>query len=1364
MRGLALVAVVGLALLIAGTASGRRSTPPKPTALSYTLIDLGAATTYAASEALGVNDRGQVIGDSFPVVGPGQSNIEWTVDLKTHSVSSRPSPGGAIPRGFNNAGAALTTAHGSNGGNAAIYWDPEGSSRSIGPAAADGSGNFALGSSINPSGLNNRGEALGVTSGIGAWLFDGASATAFMPPPCDCRFGFSPNAINDKGQVAGSAQSSNGQLLGYITNGPSGPYTSLGQLAGGARVLAAGIDDDGDVVGSASTRCTVNTYQCSVPGMVTHAYISRGGQMTDLGTLPLPEPAGGHRSQADAINKVRDIVGTSDGPPGEDECYGDAVLWRDGKVRNLNDLVSSGPSNLLLTGASDINDNGWIVGEGYLRPVQCGADDVEHAFLLIPTEQRLQLVGLEVNQSIQDLNDSVPLTEGKATYVRAYVQSPGAVPQPAALQLVATQDGAELPDSPLDPVNGTIDAPLDALTVANRTNLGSTVDWRLPPAWTHGNVTLTVQPSPPATGDPVPLECDSPSGGCDIGVHFTPVGELQVEFVGLSWTDGTTTYTATYNDAQTAAQRVTAMFPLADVEWRFVPDSRTPLSMPHGINANPDAHTAEADFLDHLQRIRRLDGCFSPGCNVIYFGLFRQSPLGFPYGNAGAIPNVVGVGAVGQSALALLADTVPHELGHDLGRQHPADLALGHRLDDQGNPTNLWQSPCGAATNDTTTWPYLATLGNQEFSEISPTPGTTTDRIYGLDTTVADADPTHKQGVLDPSIHYELMDYCDQVNLTSDWISPLTYLALRTSLDSLFAPPVPTRRSLASRRTATTPMLLIDGTVDTDNDTVAFVPFREVDTPSGAVDALTGSYSAVLLDAAGNQLGLALFDAVASHSDGPTASLNPLAPFAVVLPDDPAAARVEILHNGAVVGSFDATPHAPTLTVARPAQQTTYAAGDTISLGWRGADADGDVLNYVVAYSADAGATWHTIASGLDVSHLDVQADTLAPTNSGLFRVQASDGFHTTTATSPPVAIADAGPAVTIDSPADHASIALGDSFVASGSAFATADGGLTGAALHWSVDGGAIGTGVAAVVNARTLQLGSHSLTLTATDSQGTSSTVTRRFTIAVPSVAATPPSASPPATPVPPATPAASAKIDVGVQLTAVPAAIEPGASSTDTEVVRNAGGATASGLVLTHTLPPGLVVQRVTATQGQCVAGPTYTCFLGTLASGGSATVTLTVTASSARSYTVTADVTDGNGGVREGGVTLAVVAGAAPRLSFGSSAFTPPLHVHAVGRAAVLSFSLGLNEPAVLRMTVVDPRSRSLHLLAGSYVGPALVGSRATVLTTGGPVADGPIRVHLRLLRTELRAGATYRVHFAASGAGGAVSTLVLRFRR
>ena len=95
--------------------------------------------------------------------------------------------------------------------------------------------------------------------------------------------------------------------------------------------------------------------------------------MTDLGTLGITLPTEkGPRSCARAINNIGEIVGDSANL---------AVFWKEGKIINLNSLISS-DSEWNLWYAADINNKGQIVILGGYKDKKKW--DGFHAFLLTP--------------------------------------------------------------------------------------------------------------------------------------------------------------------------------------------------------------------------------------------------------------------------------------------------------------------------------------------------------------------------------------------------------------------------------------------------------------------------------------------------------------------------------------------------------------------------------------------------------------------------------------------------------------------------------------------------------------------------------------------------------------------------------------------------------------------------------------------------------------------------------------------------------------------------------------------------------------------------------------------------------------------
>jgi probable HAF family extracellular repeat protein len=164
--------------------------------------------------------------------------------------------------------------------------------------------------------------------------------------------------INNTGRVVGYASTTD-LAVTRATLWSGSTTTDLGTL-GGASSYAYGINDAGQVVGFAHPAGDVEI----------HAALWNGGNATDLGTL------GGATSAALGINNAGQVVGfsiTADGTKSH------AMLWNGSTATDLNTFLdaSAVSAGWYLQGATDINDNGWIVGS-----VSNTFTGVNHAFLL----------------------------------------------------------------------------------------------------------------------------------------------------------------------------------------------------------------------------------------------------------------------------------------------------------------------------------------------------------------------------------------------------------------------------------------------------------------------------------------------------------------------------------------------------------------------------------------------------------------------------------------------------------------------------------------------------------------------------------------------------------------------------------------------------------------------------------------------------------------------------------------------------------------------------------------------------------------------------------------------------------------------
>jgi probable HAF family extracellular repeat protein len=174
-------------------------------------------------------------------------------------------------------------------------------------------------------------------------------------------------ALNNRGQVVGEATIA-GDTESHAFLWERGLMKDLGAL-GGTHGYAGWVNDSGRVVGAATNS----------GDQALLAFSWKDDAITNLRTLD-----GDACSAADAINSKDQVVGGSgfyDASffPACTDAVEHAVLWEDGKILDLNSVVSA-PSDITLNEATFINDRGEISGFGTL------SNGDMHAFVLIPCD------------------------------------------------------------------------------------------------------------------------------------------------------------------------------------------------------------------------------------------------------------------------------------------------------------------------------------------------------------------------------------------------------------------------------------------------------------------------------------------------------------------------------------------------------------------------------------------------------------------------------------------------------------------------------------------------------------------------------------------------------------------------------------------------------------------------------------------------------------------------------------------------------------------------------------------------------------------------------------------------------------------
>jgi probable HAF family extracellular repeat protein len=303
------------------------------------MTDLGTLPGGYFSEARAINDAGQIVGESMDASG-GYPAALWE-NGTVLSLGTLPGHNRAEAYDINDMGQIVGESTNDTGPKHAVLW-----TRSSGSTSYSIQDLGILSGDYHPGGraINAAGDAVGLSYGsaddyIHGILWKDGTATYLG----DLGGGQSyATAINDAGRVVGSSCKYPGDAppacnfyYGFVWK--NGTMSSLPTLFYGGTTGATGVNDGGQVVGSAS----------ALPYGYDHAAFWENGNVTDLGTL------GGYYSGATAINDAGQVSGWSERSV---DRLRHPFLW-DGSMTDLGALPGDSEA-----GANAINDVGQVVG------------------------------------------------------------------------------------------------------------------------------------------------------------------------------------------------------------------------------------------------------------------------------------------------------------------------------------------------------------------------------------------------------------------------------------------------------------------------------------------------------------------------------------------------------------------------------------------------------------------------------------------------------------------------------------------------------------------------------------------------------------------------------------------------------------------------------------------------------------------------------------------------------------------------------------------------------------------------------------------------------------------------------------------
>jgi hypothetical protein len=564
-----------------------------------------------------------------------------------------------------------------------------------------------------------------------------------------------------------------------------------------------------------------------------------------------------------------------------------------------------------------------------------------------------------------------------------------------------------------------------------------------------------------------------PSSGY-LELPFEDRASPSFEFVRVNYQPPTCTGTSGLPDSQRVAQGAAWAYKTMPVPDSFF--SQTPkVNATLTFNLDLCGSTAnDSKLLSNLVAVRNTHNAASPASQDVSH-IYGWLPENPLPGNG--LGQVSGRAALGNTQLVRYQRTFTHEVGHNFG--------LGH---------------------------ISNTIGEVGF------------------------DIVEKQTV--PSSRY---DYMVAGMLTAQaWVRPATWESIYDALDpatfTVAAAVSSPQNGDApfSAQTAGT-LLYVSGLIHPDGTGELFpaleLPVNAPPTPSDP----QGTHRISFVSAQNQVLGSLLFTPSPTTPEIEAGEGAALFDLTVDMPDGTSTLVLEEVATAAVLDSLTLSANAPSVQVQFPNGGETLAGAQTFS--WQASDPDGDALTFTVLYSADAGAAWQVLATGITQTSLQVDTDGIPGSTTALVRVLASDGLRTSSDTSDGTfVVPNKPPDVFIVSPEDGSEFQPGDVVSFSGLSLDPEQvGPWPDSAAEWSSDrDGSLGEGFTLLTNE--LSNGWHTITLAVTDSGGQEGSDSIRIFVGIPTLVDVRPDALNVASPQPVSTVTAYVELPFGYDINKV------------------------------------------------------------------------------------------------------------------------------------------------------------------------------------------------------------------------------------
>lgn len=428
------------------------------------------------------------------------------------------------------------------------------------------------------------------------------------------------------------------RILGAVARGPQGQVLTGRAIAwssGNAGIVTVGAN--GALVAVAPGTATVLATVEGVQGAATITVLARPVATVAVAPPTLSLAPGG--TQQLAVT-ARDAVGT--------EIADRPVTW---STSDAAVATVSAAGLVTAVGGGGATITATIDGVA-------GASGVT---VTVPTVN-LTIDRVELTQSAQDADGSIPMIEGRPTLVRVYVRATAAGALFPTVRLRLYRKGVLV-----DTRTATLASP--APVAIDPTQLGASANFLLPASFSVLDLSLLADVDP-SNAIPELSESDNawPADGTPFEVASGTVPTLAMQLIPIFAVGDNLTGDISAANAEQYLEFVRRIHPVATITWAMHPT--------YTFSGTLTTNAGGLQLLSELNALRTIEG----NSTSHYYGAFRYS--GGPFGGYGT---VFGRAAIGQDAFPYARQVLAHELGHNFILQH---------------------APCGAAGSPDPFYPY----------------------------------------------------------------------------------------------------------------------------------------------------------------------------------------------------------------------------------------------------------------------------------------------------------------------------------------------------------------------------------------------------------------------------------------------------------------------------------------------------------------------------------------------------------------------------------------------------------------------------------------------------------------------------------